>query len=220
MQTELNNSLQVLQIAGITLNATYREFPLLYPQPLKTAPKNHSSRFEADPILFQWKGFNMTALRAVKQSFVGRTTDNSLSQLLESSSLTISPLAWILGRKPSLKLIEQARATESLDYISERILARLAQAQTHEQNVWLREDIAYAFTIVSFAGRGDLSPVQSACRLIFRCQPEQVWQNVMATRRLKLGPEFRTWFDQAGNLKPDVPKKSSLPQSSKKERTA
>jgi hypothetical protein len=33
----------------------------------------------------------------------------------------------------------------------------------------------------------------------------------MRKRRAKLGKEFSDWFDQAGNLKPDVRKKTSAP---------
>lgn len=34
---------------------------------------------------------------------------------------------------------------------------------------------------------------------------------IMANRKARLGKEFSDWFDQAGNLKPDVPGKKPAP---------
>jgi hypothetical protein len=42
------------------------------------------------------------------------------------------------------------------------------------------------------------------------CHPDQVWPRRVAEREAKLGKEYPDWFDAAGNLRPDIPKKQPI----------
>jgi hypothetical protein len=92
-----------------------------------------------------------------------------------------------------------------------RILDRLEGAEKSEPDIHLRSDYRQAFICVSLASRGEAQPfIQSSYR-IYGIHPDKVWPHIMATRRAKLGEEFSDWFDAAGNLRPDIPKKTSAP---------
>jgi hypothetical protein len=52
--------------------------------------------------------------------------------------------------------------------------------------------------------------VQASYRL-HGLHADKVWPAIMPRRRVKLGAEFSDWFDQAGNLKPDIPGKKPAP---------
>jgi len=92
-----------------------------------------------------------------------------------------------------------------------RILDRLWEAEQSESDIHLRSDIRQAFICVSLASRGVAEPFVESSYRLYGTHPEQVWPKIMATRRAKLGEEFSDWYDAAGNLKPDIPKKTSLP---------
>jgi hypothetical protein len=38
-----------------------------------------------------------------------------------------------------------------------------------------------------------------------------IWPHILALRKAKLGEEFRDWYDAAGNLRPEIPKKTNVP---------
>jgi hypothetical protein len=92
-----------------------------------------------------------------------------------------------------------------------RILDRLEEAERSEPDIHLRSDYRQAFICVSLASRGEREPFVTSSYRIFGIHPDKVWPNILATRKAKLGDEFRDWYDAAGNLRPDIPKKTSLP---------
>jgi hypothetical protein len=94
-----------------------------------------------------------------------------------------------------------------------RILDRLEEAESSEPDIHLRSDYRQAFICVSLASRGEAQPFVESSYRIYGIHPDKVWPQIMANRRAKLGKEFADWFDQAGNLKPDIPKKTSLPMT-------
>jgi hypothetical protein len=95
-----------------------------------------------------------------------------------------------------------------------RILDRLWEAEMSEQDIHLRSDYRQAFICVSLASRGESQPFITASYRIYGSHPDDVWPKIMANRKAKLGKEFADWYDQAGNWKPDVRKKTSLPVTS------
>ena len=46
---------------------------------------------------------------------------------------------------------------------------------------------------------------------IYGSHPDDVWPKILANRKAKLGKEFSEWYDAAGNGKPDIRKKTSVP---------
>jgi hypothetical protein len=92
-----------------------------------------------------------------------------------------------------------------------RILDRLWEAERCEPDIHLRSDYRQAFITVSLASKGNTEPFLSASYAVYGIAPEKVWPRIMADRKAKLGKEFADWFDVAGILKPDIPKKTSLP---------
>ena len=95
--------------------------------------------------------------------------------------------------------------------LSDRILNRLWKAGNLEPDIHLRSDYRQAFICVSLASRGVAEPFVESSYRLYGTHPDQVWPKIMATRRAKLGDEFSDWYDSAGNLRPDIPKKTSLP---------
>ena len=93
----------------------------------------------------------------------------------------------------------------------DRILDRLEEAERREPDIHLRSDIRQAFICVSLASRGEPEPFVTSSYRIYGSHPDQVWPKIMANRKAKLGQEFTQWYDAAGNLRPDIPKKTSLP---------
>ena len=92
-----------------------------------------------------------------------------------------------------------------------RILDRLWEAEQCEPDVHLRSDYRQAFICVSLASRGETQPFVESSYRIYGKHPDKVWPHILATSKAKLGNEFSVWYDAAGNLRPDIPKRTSLP---------
>jgi len=92
-----------------------------------------------------------------------------------------------------------------------RILDWLQTAELSEPDIWFRQDYRQAFITVSLASKGNTEPFLSASYAVYGIAPEKVWPRIMAGRKARLGKEFADWFDAAGILKPDIPKKTSVP---------
>lgn len=133
---------------------------------------------------------------------------NSTPTLLVSGPPPVSdaPLTWMLGPKDSSSK-------------TDRILARLALAESRELNPALRADIRQAWIIVFLAAKDDPQPLITSSYEMFGTHPDNVFTRIQAERRAKLGQEFSDWYDSAGNLKPELPKKSSQSSPISTERT-
>lgn len=102
--------------------------------------------------------------------------------------------------------------------LSFHVMAYLEKAERKEENVWLKEDIRQAWTVCSMAERGMPDPFVQSSYKIYGIHPDDVWPAIMARRRAKLGKEFSAWYDAAGNLKPETPKKPPVREAEKYER--
>jgi len=94
--------------------------------------------------------------------------------------------------------------------LSDRILDRLWEAASLEADVHLRADYRQAYIVVSMASRGETQPFVQSSYTMYGTHPDQVWPKIVARRKAQLGEEFSDWYDAAGNLRPDIPKKTSL----------
>lgn len=107
------------------------------------------------------------------------TTNNAYKSLrtneLESAApyFKSSPLDWLFGDK-----------NKSL---SDRVLARLIQAETHESDVWLRDDYRQAFMTVTLAAKGNTMPFVVASYQMYGVHPDKVWPKIVARHNAILG---------------------------------
>lgn len=98
--------------------------------------------------------------------------------------------------------------------LSERVLARLNQAEDREPNVWFRDDIRIAWITVLRAARGEAIPHVTATYAVLGLHPDKVWPAIMARRRAQLGTLYEAFypFETAPPKKPSASVKRS-PQS-------
>ncbi len=98
--------------------------------------------------------------------------------------------------------------------LSERVLARLIQAEAHEAEASLRTDIRIAWQIVLHCMKGDAvecSPAVLAWYQVVGCHPDQFYDKLMIRRAAMFGTEIN---------RVKFPKKSARSIPAKKERQA
>ena len=98
--------------------------------------------------------------------------------------------------------------------VCDRITARLDERIRKERDVWLRDDYQIAWLTVRWSFRGvpkgicySDHPYVAATYQTLHCHPEQVWKLILTNRKARLEKEMSDWYDAAGNLKSDLPKK-------------
>jgi hypothetical protein len=140
----------------------------------------------------------------------------SLSDAARFETVALPPkpspfaLEWLISRKSkTLPEVEKLRREESTEFLSERIMQRLIRAEAHETNTSLRQDYRQAFICVSLASKGNTEPFLVSSYEVHGLHPDKVWPYILWNRQVLLGREYKDWYDAAGNLKPDLPKKPS-----------
>jgi hypothetical protein len=126
------------------------------------------------------------------------------------------PLEWILDRDTRLELpeLERIRRSESTEFLSERVLARLQQIEAHEAEASYRDDIRIAWLTVLHCQRGDAvqcTPHVLATYEVLGCHPEQVYAKTILRRVAMFGATAKI-------IKFPSPKSS--PNKSDEEKTA
>jgi len=100
--------------------------------------------------------------------------------------------------------------------LANRILSRLEQAESNEQNPHFQTDYRIAWITVLNAARGEPEPFLWATLRVLGCPPAEVWPRIVAERRRRLGPLYEQFFgeDRGVLLPPKKPPVSvrSLPQ--------
>lgn len=88
-----------------------------------------------------------------------------------------------------------------------RVIAylRTASEEPENRNYW--DDYCISWMTVAKAYHGEAQPHFWATYEHLGTAPAQIWPMIMAKRKNTLGRDFALWFDQAGNVKPDLPKK-------------
>lgn len=154
-------------------------------------------------IPVSWKGFQMFSLRQyIKVPTRSEYVTNSghdkslLSPALECAvwSPSPSPLEWILDPSKPRTLLN-------------RILGHLLLAEAKEPNPHYRDDYRIAWITCKWAFEGVHKPHVAATYRVLGVHPDLVWWHILQDRRARLDREFSDWFDAAGNLRLDVPKK-------------
>lgn len=82
--------------------------------------------------------------------------------------------------------------------LSERILARLWQAEIREINPHFRDDYRIAWITVLNAARGLRDPHLLATYAVLGLHPDKVWPAIVARRKAQLGPLYEEFFPEEG----------------------
>jgi hypothetical protein len=88
-----------------------------------------------------------------------------------------------------------------------RVLAHLTLAEAKEINPHYRDDIRIAWLTCQWAFDGVLEPHVAASYRVLGVHPNSVWDKLTERRQALLGDEYPDFYDAAGNMRPDVPKK-------------
>lgn len=95
--------------------------------------------------------------------------------------------------------------------LRERVLAYLEVCEKKETDPWRRDDLRIAWLTVLWSQKGvpdwtlrsGETPFTAAVWQVLHCHPEQVWANISARRRDKLGAMYVEFYDGAGDWRPD-----------------
>jgi hypothetical protein len=82
---------------------------------------------------------------------------------------------------------------QDLHAFVERILARLEDAELHEVDPWLRDDIRIAWITVLRAGRREKFPHVTATYAVLGLHPNKVWPAIIEHRKLLLGAPYENF---------------------------
>lgn len=105
--------------------------------------------------------------------FLGVEDAPSVTSSPEVTKSHSSPLDWLFGPKDKS--------------FSDRVMARLIQAEAHEINVHLREDYRQAFMTVTLAAKGNTMPFVVASYQMYGVHPDKVWPKIVARHNAILG---------------------------------
>lgn len=99
---------------------------------------------------------------------------------------------------------------------ADRVIAYLIQQEARERKAGqpdLADDLREAQIALLLWQRGDRPTLPecfvAASYAVFGTHPDKVFAKVTRHRQEKLGAEYAQWYDAAGNLRPDIPKKAS-----------
>jgi hypothetical protein len=156
--------------------------------------------------------------QATRATVAPATTDSSTVSPRPSGPDSFLPLEWALTPKGiSLAELERIRREESIEFLSERVMARLQLAEAKSGDHDHKLAYRLAWHIVLHCMKGDAvecSPVTLAYYAVVGCHEEQYYGRVMIRRAAMFGDANRLTFPKP-SLKKQV---QSTPE--KKERTA
>lgn len=106
--------------------------------------------------------------------------------------------------QPSTGITQHALPPEErrLEDFPVRVLIRLEQAEKHELNPHLRDDIRIAWITALYAHRGNPQPAIDATYRVLGIHPDKVWPAIVARRKAMLGSAYACVYDATGNLQP------------------
>ena len=79
---------------------------------------------------------------------------------------------------------------------TDRILARLEEAERHEVNPHFRDDSRISWITVLKASRGESIPHVSATYAVLGLHPDKVWPAIVKRRKALLGPYYDKFFER------------------------
>jgi hypothetical protein len=173
------------------------------------------------PQYFLWKeGKPMSHEQASRWLFSDLVTKRNSTSLSQPSGDKVDRTAGTSLVTPTVRPIPVEFNSLSLDWLLNpdkprtllnRMLAHLALAEAKENNPHFRDDIRIAWLTCQWAFDGVLEPHVAASYRVLGVHPNLVWDKLTERRQVLLGDEYPDWYDAAGNMRPDVPKKPSVP---------
>jgi len=128
-------------------------------------------------------------------------------------SVFVTAFAFPVGlRRPHLNLAVFSVHREHVTVrarrpLTDRILARLAEAEARELDPWRRDDLRIAWITVLNASRGESAPHFWATYQVLGTSPDQVWPRIVANRKAKLGALYDEIYGADADAVSAAPKK-------------
>jgi hypothetical protein len=79
---------------------------------------------------------------------------------------------------------------------SDRLVARLLKAETHEPDAWFRDDYRIARVTVGLARKDSPIPHIEATYCVLGLHPDNVWPAIIARRKAQLGSMYLDFYDE------------------------
>lgn len=117
-------------------------------------------------------------------------------------------------RRPHLNLagffVHREHEVSAPASLTDRVVARLEEAELDESDPWYCDAIRIARLTVLYAAKGDPSPHFWATYNVLRTSPDQVWPQIVANRKAKLGKYYAEIFgaEDGVSLPPKKPARS------------
>jgi hypothetical protein len=175
---------------------------------LRFKTPNQLGPFPQIPV--PWKGSSMFTLaslvyrpKASSRLFSDSVTTLPLDEPVLQLELSFieeakaAPLGWILDPEKPVRIVDH-------------VIAYLLLQEAHESNLHIKADLRQAQICLILASRGNTDPFVSSSYVMYGTHPDKVYPKMRANRMARLGEEYSQWFDAAGNLRPDVPKKPQV----------
>jgi hypothetical protein len=160
-------------------------------------------------IYATWKGFTMypplrpySKVPTRSEIVTTRPLDEPVLQLELSfiEEAKAAPLGWILDPEKPVRIVDH-------------VIAYLLLQEAHESNLHIKADLRQAQICLILASRGNTDPFVASSYVMYGTHPDKVYPKMRANRMARLGEEYEIWYDAAGNLRPDVPKKPAVTSS-------
>lgn len=132
------------------------------------------------PKLSRFKSCLLLSLSSVIVTACGFSFEHSRSQL----NLAVFPV--------SREHLSAARVCP----ITDRIVARLEEAELHEVDPWQRDAIRIARITVLYAAKNESHAHFWATYQVLGTSPDQVWPSIVAQRKAKLGKAYSQFYDE------------------------
>lgn len=87
-----------------------------------------------------------------------------------------------------------SRSPSASAALSDRVLARLEEAERKECDPWARDDIRIAWITVSLAALGRDNAHVVATYQVLGIHPDKVWDSIVARRKAVLGANYDDFF--------------------------
>lgn len=118
------------------------------------------------------------------------------SDFVKNARRPIECTSWGLNYAPSVRAPIVSRSPSASGLLSDRVLARLVQAESKELDPWVRDDIRIARLTVSLAAQERSLPFISATYQVLGIHPDKVWPAIVARRKAVLGANYDDFFGE------------------------
>lgn len=116
------------------------------------------------------------------------------SDFVKNARRPLECTSWGLNYAPSVARQLVSRSPSASASLSDRVLARLVEAESKEIDVWSRDDIRIARITVGLASQGRDNAYVVATYQVLGIHPDKVWPAIVARRKAVLGASYDNFF--------------------------